>query len=643
MCDFEKIPSGYGLGISFPVNEYTRAFFGNPERFTKYRDSSGSGKSEQFPGFEVRFSGAMFMAGTLEINGYSPPKGSGGKGKYEGTLIDQVGVLSEKEAERNILEIPAFETVEEFQNKATYDPDEDHYCCFPVRNTGFFKDRGYMIKKWRMVPDPADATKLIKEDYDIELLAHLFQSYPSTFSQVNALNTDGTVKMPNQTIDIRKVDSEGYSDASGYVQVVTPFFFLNYIVDVVLKDSGLFLTDANYLKTHAALKNLVIYNNFDITSQTFSLFPPGSPNDHAYIASWPDEGGIRSMGEGIAYYNRSYDSLGVKINRHLPKMQVGDLLMSIQNLFNVCFNFKPNGTVDVLSREAVLASDAMDLDQYFIGEWEMPGKEKRVALKFKREHDDNDLIFSERFTDLSDRKKNIKTGIRIYGWDELPTKIPFPEIGEIRYIEGEDKYAEYKWLSQSADDPISKTSQTYDVLGWDEVSIGFQDGWYKYGREDVEQIKTSWTTTIKSSSYDDTYGWRVWPEVNQQGNMATWPAKKIEFKPRLLFYQPYAGKNRGFNTYTFSSTSYLSMEYEPTGDSWESTILATFWKYWLPFWANRLPVAGEFDLPVNVLRHIIYNICQKYRTREGEFLIDEMSCEIFVNRIGTVDVKGFKV
>jgi len=47
ICDFEKIPSSYGLGISLPINEYTRSIFGNPERFTKYR----SGNDQKFPGF----------------------------------------------------------------------------------------------------------------------------------------------------------------------------------------------------------------------------------------------------------------------------------------------------------------------------------------------------------------------------------------------------------------------------------------------------------------------------------------------------------------------------------------------------------------------------------------------------------------
>ena len=101
VCDFEKIPSGYGLGISLPINEYTRPLFGNPERFAKQRTDS----VQKYPGFEIRFSGVLLMAGTLVIDATTC---SGTENSYEASLIDQVGMLGEKEQQRNILDIPAF-------------------------------------------------------------------------------------------------------------------------------------------------------------------------------------------------------------------------------------------------------------------------------------------------------------------------------------------------------------------------------------------------------------------------------------------------------------------------------------------------------------------------------------------------------
>jgi len=220
VCNFEKIPSGYGLGITFPINEYTRSIFGNPERFTKFR----TGSDQNFPAFEVRFYGVLLMGGTLKIT-------STDSENYEATLIDQLGVLGEKEQERSILDIPRFAAPEAFQNKSQYDPQTDLYCCFPLRNAGFFKERGQIIKQWRMVPDKLNPSVQVKEEYEIELLSHLFNVYPDVYSQVNALNNDGTVQMNSNNIDLYA------PDPVGKVNVVIPFYLLKQVIDLALKES----------------------------------------------------------------------------------------------------------------------------------------------------------------------------------------------------------------------------------------------------------------------------------------------------------------------------------------------------------------------------------------------------------------------
>jgi len=626
MCDFEKIPSAYGLGITFPINEYTRSIFGNPERFSKSRTAD----DQVFSDFAVHFSGVLLISGTLKITNADSEN-------YEASLIDQLGILGEKEKERSILDIPCFSVPIPFVNKSVYDPQTDQYCCFPLRNAGFFKDRGQIIKQSRMVPDKLNPSVEIKEEYEIELLSYLFNVYPDVFSQVNALNNDGTVQMNANYINI-------YAEVpGGKVNVVTPFFFLNHIIDMALKDSGLFLDSENYLKTHQALKNLVIYNNFDITNQTYSLLKPGDPwYLGPFLNEWENEGDLRSLGLGISYYDRNYTFSNALPIRHLPKMKVGDLLLSTQNLFNVVFHFLPNRTIKVYSREEILKQSATDLNQYFIGNWAI-GEQKNVALKFCRKQDDKDMVFKERFNDLNDRKDDIKTGIRIYAWSELATKVPNPEPNEIRYIETEQKFVEYKWITQTVEDPNTKIQQSYDVLGWAEISIGFQDGWYEYGRDEVEEINSSWATTMKGSVNDIPHGFISYPEVNQPGNMSGWLSKTQEFSPRLLFYQPLQNKNSGGNMYYLDGNKPLTFEYEPTADTWYNCIFPTFWKYWNPFWANRLPITGTFNLPLNVLQFLILNICKKYRTDEGEFLIDELNFEIFTDHIGVAEVKGYKL
>ena len=626
---FDNIPSGYSLSFSLPINEYTRALFGNPERFAKYR----SGNDQKFTGFEVRFGGVLLMAGTLQINGCP-------KNTYDLTLIDQVGVLGENEQERDLLDIPEFDEIETFVNKALYDPDVDRYCCFPLRNAGFFKDKGRIIEKTRMVPDPMDPTKTIQETYDTELLTDLFVSPWNPYGQVNAVNEDGTVFEREESIDIYRPD-----DHVTVFSVITPFYFLNYVIDKALKNNHFNLNETNYLKEHEALKNLCIYNTWDITEMHLGFKIVGG-SEVDYEKFWESGTELISKGKEVDNYQRQYLYKLMKAKNHLPKLKVGEMLMSIQNLFNVCFHFLPNNTVNVFSRDEILKALAVDLNEYFLGDWEL-GDKMEVALKFVREHDDKDLIFSERYTDLSDRRADIVVPATsedvTWTWADLDN-VTDPQPGEIRYLKSVGIYVEYKWISESFDDPVTKKPQTIDALGWQEISIGFQDGWYEYGRVDVEEIKTSWSTTVENITDDPYVITKMYPEVNQPGNMNIWRNKNQDFSPRLLFFKPTGGKNYGGNTFLYEDRAghyiNISMEYN---DGYDAVLLDNFWKRWNRLWANRLPVTGEFDLPVNVLRHLVYNICQKYRTREGEFLIDEMSCTLYIDHISETTIKGFKV
>jgi hypothetical protein len=599
VCDFEKIPSGYGLGLSFPINEYTRSIFGNPERFTKYR----AGNDQKFPGFEVRFGGVLLMAGTLSIT-------SSSKEAYEATLIDQVGVLGEKEQERDILEFPEFAEEIPWENSADFSPDDSPYCCFPFRNPFFFKDKGFLVS----------TTDEENDNKEVELLRYVFNN--SANSIINKLAPGGTVNLVTEPIEI--LGFQDYSYSLQTMSVVSPFFFLNYIIRKALK-SNLFYLENTCLETDPVLKMLCIYNNFDITINSYDT---SEEFETIVRVDYDDTGKAfayhTTVSKQITSFTRTYGPTIVAKN-HLPKLKLGELLASTQNLLNLVFFFKPNNTVDVLSREAIISGAAIDLDAYFLGQWAIDEK-KKVALKFVWEPDDNDFIFSERFTDLSDRRADIKPSVAL--WDDLPFIIN-PTEGEIRFLEYHKVFAEYKWSTVSEKDPETLREFSKDVLGWTELSIGWQNGWYNYGREEIEEIKTAWSTCYGTWHFEVVTDRTT--SVNQPGNMNTWKAKQQAFSPRLLLYN---GNNSGTN-----ENHELALDWEKP----EKGILAKYWKLWNPFWANRLPVTGEFDLPVNMLRHLIYNICSKYRTREGEFLIEEMSCEIYIDRIGTTEIKGFKV
>lgn len=608
VCSFDQIPGSFGLGISFPINEYTKILFGFPERFAKLRDEG----NQNFPGFEVRFGGVLLMAGTLLVT-------SASGGSYEASLIDQVGVLGEKEQERDILDIPAFSEQINWVMSNNYNPDEHPFCCFPIMNHGFFTDKGVIIKRTVYENVPGNGLKATNENYEVEVMSYLFNK---TSGRYLNLMIGGFPVLFTSSIDLSILAEKNNTYQTGLVTVVSPFLFLNYVIKEALKDTN-FHVVSNHLAEDPQLRNLCIYNNYDTTLTQY--LQTGEFMYQNQVVGRDENGNIElenmpsyhSVGVKLFSYSRSYDDFVLPKN-HLPKMKVGDLILSTQNLTNVCFHFLPDNTVNILSREKILTGLAIDLEPYFLGTWEI-GQQKNVAIKFVREHDSNDLVFSERFNDLSDRRNDIKAPVA--DWSGLWTIIN-PQEGEIRFMTSNNTYYEYRWITQEKVNGTTMTSDTTDVLGWEEISIGLQNGWHEFGRKEVEEIKTSWSTC---------YGNGQLTLVNQQGNMNTWKARTQAFSPRLLINNPTntgGTQNAGF-----------SFEYEKE----DTGILPVYWKNWNRFWSNRLPVSGEFDLPVNVLRHVIYTICNKYRTREGEFLIEEMSCELFIDHIGTTRVKGFKV
>ena len=617
VCAFDKIPGSFGLGITFPMNEYTRTLFGFPERFAKYRPSTGSGNGicQKFPGFEIRFGGVLLMAGTLTITSASATS-------YEASLIDQVGVLGELEQQRDLLDIPVFSREIDWVASSNYNPDEHPFCAFPIMNHGFFTDKGLVVKRTVFASVPGKGLQATNETYDVEVMSYLFNK--TTNCKVNQLLPGNTVDMEESQINLQVLTEKHNTYESGKVTVVSPFFFLNYVIKEALKDNG-FHIGTNFLNEDTQLRNLCIYNNYDNTVteylQTGELIYQSTPTNAPAPEIGGEIGGVDtiyySAGVKLYSYTRFYFYKIVPKN-HLPKMKVGDLILSTQNLANVCFHFLPDHTFNILSREKLLNGPSIDLDQYFIGVWEI-GEQKNVALKFVRDHDSNDLVFAERFNDLSDRKADIKPPVA--DWLGL-WAIASPSEGEIRLMSSNNTFYQYKWITQEKVNGATMASDTTDVLGWEEISIGLQNGWHEFGREEVEEIKSSWSGCLGNDQLT---------LVNQQGNMNTWKAKTQAFSPRLMINNPNnAGGTQNAN---------FSFEYEKENTG----ILPKYWRNWNRFWSNRLSVSGDFDLPVNVLRHLIYNICSKYRTREGEFLIEEMSCELFIDRIGTTQVKGFKV
>lgn len=588
VCDFEKIPFSYSLDFNLPLNRSISAIMGHPERIAKRI----AGNDLEIPGLEIRFDGALLIAGTLTV--------SVSGDNLNCSVIDRVGELSQREQERNILEIPEMSDTVDWVNTTEYPPSEHPYCCFPIINPGFFRGKGQLVERTSN-----------GEKYNTEILTYCFDKM--SIFRVNATNVGNTIKTLESDIELTAPAYE-----AGRLTVVTPFFYLKNIVNLALKANGIHVK-SSILDDSTYFKNICIYNNFDITRTELLHTGVVIYEDHYYELNENNDpvmvSDTRSRGYKINTYRRNYGPY-ITIKNHLPKMSVGQMLVSTQNLLNVAFDFLPNNTVNVHSREDLLNMPAINIQKYLIGSWNKLPR-KQVALKFVREHDKKDEVFAERFTDLTDRRTDIKEPVN--NWAALDA-ITSPAEGEIRFLRNLGVFVEYKWLNKSDVEQQTNGIITTDVLGWEEISIGLQNGWYEYGRNEVEEIKSEWGTC---------YGNTEHTLVNQPGKMPNWKSTENDIGPRLLIYK---GNNTGGN-----QTVGFSFEYEGN-----TGLIKNQWGRTAKWWANRQPATAKFQFTANALRSIIWNKCIPYRTDEMAFIIDKINVQIFDDHIEPATITAFR-
>jgi hypothetical protein len=362
------------------------------------------------------------------------------------------------------------------------------------------------------------------------------------------------------------------------------------------------------------MQKLILYNNFDITKVDFETefitetLPGVETDDYIIQAITYSIGSVQNI-------TRSYDAT-FRYRDLIPKIKLRDFILSIQNLLNVCFHFHNDGKVDVIDREAIIDSVPIDIDKYLVDGWEI-GERKNVTLKFHFSHDNDDSMFSEKWTDIDDR--------RLYEGDPVETAedlelIENPVIAEIRYIIQSNSYAEYAWIIQNQTDPATGDEVPVNVLGWKHLSTGFQNGFFNRNKNEEEEIKTDF-----SSLFGNQTAWTL-----KRGNMETMKFAYENFSPRLMFY---LGNNQAK-----SETANLALDWEKEGTG----LLAKRWPKWNRFWAQRQPVSINAAFTINMIDYVSRNITNRFRAREGEFIIETMETEYSLESIGDTKITGYK-
>ena len=558
-CYFESVPGEVGLGLEISENEYTRAEFGNPERFEKYT----AGQDRKFPGISIRKGGAVLMAGTLVIT-------NANHGTYSAWLQSELGVLGTAQRDKFINEMEWTSGIA-FENKASYDlEDGDQYSCIPVYNPAFWDGKGAEID------DP------LIEDQKISYLTERFRALK--IFRVNKLAEDLTV------------------DATGIACVISPYLFLNYVVNELFRLNGFFIDQTNNPLAEP-LFQLLVYNNFNIFSLAFTT----EIKVETFFNQFTCEDEEVSVNEVI---NATWTIGNLAYADLIPKIPLKEFILGLQNFLNVVFHFQNDNTVKIIERNTIPDAAAYSLDQYFLGFWSL-GERKDVTLKFIQEVDKNDELFSEDWHDLSDRRADFAAEV-----DNITTlkALPSPAFGELRMVRDENKIYEYKWHVFAATDINFGETQT-DVLEWVVASIGPQPFFYGDSVK-IEEIKSACSTLRFQNSLLQT---------KQQGNIASARSLWADYSLRLMLNDK-AGLYQRLLDFDGSVG-----------------LFATRWEKWARFWKNRLPVEGEFMLPLNELHYVINHITQPYSTRSGKFIIEEMECDFKGSQMGLVKIKGYKL
>jgi hypothetical protein len=606
-CYFEEIPGDVAMGIELPINEVNRAILGNPERFEKYTTKN----DREFPNFEIRFSGRILIAGTLIIQ-------SNNDESYSGWARNNVGNLGAKHRDQFIYDIPAFRQNITFNNKASYNPLTDAYGCPTHFNPEFFRDKGRIVELTRKIPNPdyVDLTfwedlwekqqpAYLDEKYKTEALSEAFRKSTAFF--VNKLNPDNTVETMGSTALIKKLETDLF------VNVLSPMLFLNFLIEMLLRDAHFFIRN-NAIKSNPDLQKLILYNNFDVTKVQFvtdfirEYIPPFEANGVYFESTSWSVGSVQNI-------QRSYYGT-FRYRDLIPKIKLKDFFLSIQNLLNVCFHFHRDGKVDIIDRETIITSEPIDLSNYLVGKWNIEQK-KDVTLKFLFSHDDNDVMFSEHWTDIDDLREFERDPVQ--KGEDLDLLLN-PEIGEIRFITNSNIYVRYTWIQELQTDPKTGDEVLVDVLGWQHLSGGLQNGFFNRKKTETEEIKTSFSTLMGGQTVI----------THHKGNMETMKFAYENFTPRLLFYM---GNNIAKN-----ETANISLDWEKINTG----LLATRWSKWNRFWCQRQPVSINAMFTLNMLDYISRNITNRFRSREGTFIIETMETEFNLETIGNTKISGYK-
>ncbi|WP_372775669.1 hypothetical protein [Mangrovibacterium sp.] len=480
-CKTDIVSGDVGMGIEIPVNDNNRALFGYPERFEKYI----SGNAAKFPGFEARWSGALLLSGTLQIQKATAQS-------YSAWLQCDIGVIGDEMKNKFITQL-AWPTAQNFEHKEEYNDDIDNYETSKIKNPIFWEGNGSEVPAPVNYTDEDGYTDTRDESWSIFQKDH-FENYGWIVNNYNIA-------------DIKSAC------------IISPFIYLRYAINESMRLNQFFvdrndMTDDDNYDT-SFLKNIKIYNNFNIVN-------PLTITTEEYWQQWNKDNQRYEDYYLNIVTNTLWEVVKFNYSDLLPKVSFKNFILGVQNTLNYIFFFKSGKRVDIIDRNGVSESTTIELDDYHIETWEID-ETKDVTLKFTQEYDKDDGKFGDSFEDLSHRREDYGEPVDNYSDLLLLT----PEIGELRLVLSDNKVYEYKWVAETQKTEYQQNVQA-DAVGWVAVSTGLQP--YFYGTADDEEEINSPASTLQYDGYN-----HYMPIVRQKGNLQMFASTYNDFSLRFIY------------------------------------------------------------------------------------------------------------
>jgi len=515
--DKDTIPGGFSFPFNLPITPRNRRILGFPERIEK----QGPMSTEQ--PFHLFHQGILRFSGTITVTEASDT--------YKANMMVGSGNLASRIKGKKLKDLDLGGT-RTWEWKPEYKYPDDDFALFPIHNEIFMQDH-----------------------YDDA--AYILDGY-----WLNVYSA-----------------GEFYHEPDA-VFAICPFPYLIYIIRRIMSQYG-FQIQANVLESNKDFRDLVLYNNYDITcpvptTEIVEIFlGTNQYGDELY-----EEMEVATVGRGITTFD---------LVNCVPDMLISDFILSIRNLLNIAFVFDSQDHVSIILRQdTVLKKLDQDITDQVIGIPLITAPTILSGFKLAWNHDDNDTIFKDGFKAIDEYLALIKDPVL----DFVALAAITPVVNEIRAVQIMDAgYYQYAQVGET------------NVFQWQKFGIGFQN--YLDGLMG-EVFETKFSTLIMETWQRGGAGPSIrLPRAEQLGNSVT-RAIYQEFSPRLLFYRgmqldsnsdPYPMGSNDCWDRTGEKLEDKNLVLKWQGDFGFFGLYKELWKKYLTWWMARKQVTWTIKDP----------------------------------------------